>query len=367
MVCPFFIQDTTMTKNSKNAVSVLQDVIAIHLHFSTWTGRKILEENDLSLQGEAPPKEIINLGSKHTTDPAALKVFNTLKRRAERACLRKGIPFMGGYAIPVKDANEIALELDRIVRQYNEVEKANYLAKHESIQSQWVQNFPKYELILRKALTPVEHVEKRINAAFSMFQLQSAASSVSAVDVGLSKQVDSMSESLDSEILKGAKSLLASLTNAIQPSQKNVNTLKQLRERVEGLAFLNGKFANLVREMRVVEEAMPITGKLSTDDVNKLSGLLYRMSDEDKLNSLMSSLQQEPTPFSQTTKSVVETETVQAKTSVVFDFGEEAQQQSEPESVPNVDDLDFDFGDLPTLPSETKREPSNSNLTWSFN
>ena len=109
-----------MTNNSKNAVSVLQDVIAIHLHFSTWTGRKILEENDLSLQGEAPPKEIINLGSKHTTDPAALKVFNTLKRRAERACLRKGIPFMGGYAIPVKDANEIAFYYADGFNQYDE-------------------------------------------------------------------------------------------------------------------------------------------------------------------------------------------------------------------------------------------------------
>lgn len=327
-----------------NSVNVLKDVIAIHLNFSTWTGRKILESTDLSLQGETPPKEIINLGSKHTTDPAALKVFNTLKRRAERACLRVGIPFMGGYAIPIKDANELALELEKIVVRYNEVEKAKYLAKHESIQDEWMNKFPAYANILMKALTPVDYVEQRIHASFSMFQLQSAASAVTTVDVGLNKQVDSMSESLDSEILKGSKALLDSLTKAIQPSQKNVNSLKQLREKVEGLAFLNGKYSQLVRKIADVEEAMPLTGKLSNDDVNKLSGLLYRMSDENKLTALMSNLQQEPqqpvpvSPIGEPTQ----VQTAQPTESVTFDFGEDTEQTEQ-----GISDCDFDFGGTP--------------------
>lgn len=332
-------------------INVLKDVIAIHLNFSTWTGRKILESTDLSLKGETPPKEIINLGSKHTTDPAALKVFSTLKRRAERACLRVGIPFMGGYAIPTKDANEVALELKKIVVQYNEVEKVKYLAKHESIQDEWMDKFPAYSNILIKALTPVNYVEQRIHASFSMFQLQSAASSVTAVDVGLSKQVDSMSESLDSEILKGSKALLDSLTKAIQPSQKNVNCLKQLRHKIEGLAFLNGKYSQLVRKIADIEEAMPITGKLSNDDVNKLSGLLYRMSDENKLTALMSNLQQEPlrpvsvSPIVEPTQ----VQTGQPAKGVTFDIGEDTE-PTEPD--------DFDFGETPSK--------QDNSISWHF-
>lgn len=310
-----------------NSINVLKDVIAIHLNFSTWTGRKILESTDIALQGETPPKEIINLGSKHTTDPTALKVFNTLKRRAERTCLRVGIPFMGGYAIPVKDANEVALELKKIVVKYNDVEKVKYLAKHESIQNEWMDKFPDYTNILMKALTPVNDVEQRIHASFSMFQLQSAASAVTSIDVGLNKQINSMSDSLDGEILKGSKALLDSLTKAIQPSQKNVKSLKQLRDKVEGLAFLNGKYSQLVRKIADVEKEMPLVGKLSNDDVNKLSGLLYRMSDENKLATLMGSLQQEPLkPVS--VSAVVESTQPQAKLltkDVIFDFGEDTE------------------------------------------
>lgn len=66
------------------SIQTLNNVVATNLNFSIWTGRKILDNDDLSLSGEVPPREIINLGSKHTTDPKALKVFSTLKRRAER-------------------------------------------------------------------------------------------------------------------------------------------------------------------------------------------------------------------------------------------------------------------------------------------
>lgn len=117
--------------------SVLNDIVAVQLNVNQWTGRKKLAENDLSLQGEVPPKEIINLGSKHTTDPKALKVFNTLKRQMERACLTIGIPFLGGYAVPSDKADELAKRLTKIVGQF-ELEKTAYLQKHESIQQDWI-------------------------------------------------------------------------------------------------------------------------------------------------------------------------------------------------------------------------------------
>jgi hypothetical protein len=284
----FFLQkigDTNMT----TATQVLNDVIAVQLHFSIWTGRKKLGESDLSIQGETPPKEVINLGSKHTTDPKALNVFNTLKRQAERLCLSVGIPFLGGYAIPSAKADYIAKHLAIIVGKF-EMEKVAYLARHEAIQAEWIGRFPAYERILRKALTPSKEVEQRISANYSMFQVQSAQGKVTSADTGLNNQVDSLSCTLDADVLKNAKKLLESLTDAIQPNQTNVNGLKSIREKVEGLAFLNGRFHNLVNEIKKVEAKMPITGKLTTDETNVLAGLLFRMSDESKLQSLMSNI-----------------------------------------------------------------------------
>lgn len=274
---------------TNQAPSVLNDIVAVQLQVSQWTGRKKLADTDLSLNGEVPPKEIINLGSKHTTDPDALKVFNTIKRRMERACLTVGIPFLGGFAVPSDKADKLAQLLTKEVGQYQR-EKLAYLQKHEHIQTDWIKKFPQYETILIKALTPASDVEKRINANFSMFKVQSAQSSVS-VDAGLSNQVDSLGETLDNDILKSSNKLLDSLTGAIQVNQTNVASLRKLREKVEGLAFLNGRFTKLVEKIKLVEKDMPLTGKLSSDEVDKLSGLLYRMSDENKLQALMQNIE----------------------------------------------------------------------------
>lgn len=326
---------------TSTAKQVLQDVIAVNLHFSIWTGRKMLEENDLSLNGEAPPREVINLGSKHTTDQKALKVFHTLKRQAERLCLRVGIPFLGGYAIPTHKADDVAKELAKIIAKF-EAEKNAYLLKHDSIQDEWISKFPNYEQILRKALTPTEDVKSRINANFSMFQVQSAEHKVQSTSTGLDNQVENLTGTLDSDILKSANKLLVSLTGAIQPNQVNVRGLRDLREKVEGLAFLNGRFSKLVNKIKKVEGAMPITGKLSQDETNLLSGLLFRMSDENKLQALMASMS-EPEP----TKEEVT--------------------QSEPTSITDSDfefEADFDFEDNPTALPEISNPADNTSFTF---
>ncbi|NAX34101.1 DUF3150 domain-containing protein [Vibrio sp. V27_P1S3P104] len=322
------------------STSVLNEIVAVQINVSQWTGRKKLADNDLSLNGEVPPKEIINLGSKHTTDPKALKVFNTLKRRMERTCLNVGIPFLGGYAVPVGKADELAKKLAKIVAQF-EHEKAAYLLKHESIQQDWIKRFPQYETILVKALTPTSDVEKRISASFSMFKVQSAQSAVS-VDAGLANQVDSLTETLDADILKSASKLLDSLTGAIQPNQTNVASLRKLREKVEGLAFLNGRFSKLVSKIKQVEASMPIAGKLNTDEVHRLSGLLYRMSDEAKLKALMSSLEDEsnPQPIENEQALLGANENILSEDDFEFDFGEE----SEADNPLGDMEIEFDFG-----------------------
>ncbi len=348
---------------TNQATSVLSDIVAVQLHVSQWTGRKKLADTDLSLNGEVPPKEIINLGSKHTTDPEALKVFNTIKRRMERACLSVGIPFLGGYAVPSHKADELAKMLNQFVGQY-ELEKTAYLQKHESIQTDWIKKFPTYENILVKALTPTSDVEKRINANFSMFKVQSAQSAIT-VDAGLSNQVDSLGETLDADILKSSRKLLDSLTGAIQPNQTNVASLRKLREKVEGLAFLNGRFSKLVNKIKQVEAAMPITGKLNTDEVHKLSGLLYRMSDEDKLQSLMQTLEgesvhsnaiQEPQASELQPNNL---EDILDTSDAVFDFGDDESELGLSDA-----DFDFDFGDNVTFAKDDQDINPANNSTF---
>lgn len=337
------------------SIQTLNNVVATNLNFSIWTGRKILDNDDLSLSGEVPPREIINLGSKHTTDPKALKVFSTLKRRAERACLRVGIPFMGGYAIPSDKADRLAKDLANIVAEY-EQEKQVYLSKHTSIQDEWIAKFPQYERILRKALTPVDVVEKRIQASFSMFRI-SSTDVVTSVDTGLHNEVESLVGSLDADILKTANKLAESLSKAIHPNQTNVNGLKSLREKVEGLAFLNSRFSKLVAEIKKVEAAMPVAGKLSTNDANVMSGLLYRMAEPDRLAALMSNIDSDDLPTSTSTQPSTSQPVYQSNS---MESDEQVSTQDE-EDLFDDSDFNFDFDEKPVsnLATGDSFDPAN--------
>lgn len=166
---------------------------------------------------------------------------------------------------------------------------------------------------------------------------------------GLSNQVDSLGQTLDADILKSAKKLLDSLTGAIQPNQTNVASLRKLREKVEGLAFLNSRFGKLVNKIKAVENAMPITGKLSTDETHKLSGLLFRMSDEDKLQTLMATLDREPTSNVEQ-QTVVDShsqglEPLLDTSDVEFNFDDE--QTSNTGADIQESEFEFNFGDTP--------------------
>ncbi len=306
-----------------NNISVLNDVIAVNLLFSVWTGRKTLKDGDLRIDGKMPPKEVITLGSKHTTDPKALTIFNTLKRRAERLLKSVGIPFMGGYAIPSGKADFVAKELHSILNQFDK-EKSAYLLKHSDIQQEWIAKYPDWEQALKQALTAVEDVEKRIHATFSMFKIQSVENEMQH-DSGISKQVTALSGTLDKDVLKESSVLLESLSGAIRPCQTNVRGVAKLREKIEGLAFLNGRFNLLVNEIKKVEKELPVVGNLTVDEKNKLSGLLFRMSSETRLAELMNQISTtEKTNEATQADSVTNENSMLFENDVSFDFDADA-------------------------------------------
>lgn len=339
--------------NQTNTMNVLENVTAVQVKFSIWTGRKKLSENDLSLKGETPPREIVHLGSKHTTDPAALKVFHKLKRRCDRLLSGVGIPFLGGYAIPASESDKISKDLQLIMEEVAR-EKAIYLSNHTQIQQDWISKFPDYEAILVKALTPVSDVEKRINASFSMFKVQSA--NMNEHD-GLSEQTNDLSESLDDDILSSARSLLDNLTKAVKPNQTNVSSLRKLKEKVDGLAFLNKKFRNLVNEINKVETELPTVGCLATQDINKLSGLLYRMSDATKLDHLMKGLDNDSNTVADSFNALNNEPANKASSdfeidkSIDFDFD---------------DSINVDFDDVTTSENSNETSDSNQNTGFTF-
>ena len=89
-----------------HAITQITDQLTlVMLDIRIWSGRKKLRPEDLRLSGdEIPPEDLVSLGSKRVCDPESLKAFYRLKQSAERACLRVGTRFLGGFAIPQDQA-----------------------------------------------------------------------------------------------------------------------------------------------------------------------------------------------------------------------------------------------------------------------
>ena len=99
---------------------LLVDLSGIHL----WTARKKLKPT--MLEGRIPPATLASLGSMRVIDPAELKPFEKIKRRATSLVESKGVKFLGGYAIPDTLIHEIVADL-------NELKVEFYAAKKDFI------------------------------------------------------------------------------------------------------------------------------------------------------------------------------------------------------------------------------------------
>ena len=97
--------------NHLNRLSLLQ------IGFNIWSSQAKLndnkeKQNDFTLNGLI---ELIN--------PMHLRSFNRLKPKARRLCLAHGMPFLGGFAIPLEREDTVISELEVIEKETRKVRK----------------------------------------------------------------------------------------------------------------------------------------------------------------------------------------------------------------------------------------------------
>ena len=140
------------------AIETITDRITlVMLSVNIWSGRKKLRAEDLKLGADVPPEDLVSLGSKRVCDPEALKVFHSIKQGAERACLRVGTRFLGGYAVPVEHQEALAESLDALKAEFDQ-ETHSFLADYDRSLEAWIASLPEWEAPIRRAIEPANVV-----------------------------------------------------------------------------------------------------------------------------------------------------------------------------------------------------------------
>lgn len=226
-------------------VNHLEQLAILQIDFDIWSGQVKLDDPDLKLGigGELPPKELVDLGRKYVINKEHLRPFNRLKTHARRLCLAYGMPFMNGFAVPLDKIDTISKDLDTVAAEMVDL-KAHFLVNYDKWIDDWERKNPDYAQAIRAGALPKAVVQKRIGFDYQVFQ-------VNPVNEAQSKKLNTMAAGLAGElmdeIVMEANNFFHSSLKGKESCQANTQkTLKRIRDKVDGLSFLDSRFLSVV-------------------------------------------------------------------------------------------------------------------------
>lgn len=240
-------------------------LVFVNLDITCWSGRKSLTPEDLGLdRAQLPPESLISLGDKQLIDPAALRTFTSLRGAAHRHCLAVGTRFLGGYAVPVAQAQGLLDRLAGLQQQY-ETARTAFLASYDGWLAAWAdQQPPQWQPLLRNARMPAADVEGRLR--FAVQAVRFAAPDPAVVrHSGLSDALAGLSGQVFAEVAQLARETLAqSFQGKTEVTRRALGPLQAIRAKLVGLSFVDRRFQAVVGAidgvLAAVPRRRPITG-----------------------------------------------------------------------------------------------------------
>ncbi|MBK1618591.1 hypothetical protein CKO42_09095 [Lamprobacter modestohalophilus] len=261
----------TMTEITDRITLVVLD---IHI----WSGRKKLRAEDLHLaDGAIPPEELVSLGSKRVCDPEPLKPFHRLKQSAERACLRIGTRFLGGFAVPKDLSAGLAVELDRLKAEF-EVHRQRFLSGYDRDLERWIGTLPGFEAAIRRAVEPVECVAGRLRFGHQLVAITPAEQPGT-----LAETVERLGDGIFAEVEQMARELNASFEGKDKLHRRALGTFGRVREKLACLSFIDGRIQPVVDSLDDWLQRLPVSAPIEGALFNEGLGLALLLSDAERM------------------------------------------------------------------------------------
>lgn len=215
-----------------------EKIFVIDAEINIWSGQRKLDATDIRLGqgGELPPETVANLGNKKIADPKSLSPFHRIKTAMRRYLAEIGMPFLGGWACPLDRFDEVKARMEQYQIEFGNA-KTRFLSSYDSAVEDWIASNPNYESEIRRGVMHRDDVEKRIKFGFNTFKMVPAADSEGQ---RLERRVAGLGDDLLLEIAESAARFADQLIGREAISATTSITLKGLRDKIEGLAFLNG-------------------------------------------------------------------------------------------------------------------------------
>jgi hypothetical protein len=267
-----------------NKLNEIANCLLVSLEVSIATPARKAKASDLGLGKngeEIPPEDLATLGAFRIFDPEETKPLFTLKRQAERALFEAGVKFgRMGVIIPPEAQQETIKVLEEIRKKF-QARRTLIMSDFASKQETWFAKYPQWEEILR-----AKSAESRRDISTGIDFSYTACAIGYSPNGNLDGKVTGLHEQVIKDVSSEAKDLLENrFVGSERVSWRTVETIKNLREKVNNLSFLN---RSLVTIVEMIDEVMnKFTAKTpwitQENGMMSIMGMLYVLADSDSI------------------------------------------------------------------------------------
>ncbi|BDQ38469.1 hypothetical protein SYK_28290 [Pseudodesulfovibrio nedwellii] len=262
--------------NTHTDITVLDHLMALNLDVNIWTARKKLTPSDFG-GAELPPEELASLGSKKICNPQELRIFGTLKARAVNLLDRTGVRFIGGWAIPEDQADDIVTELISIRDDFLNA-KEQFLNRYDEAVRDWITQHPGWERLIGSSTVSADYVRSRIGFKWQLFKLLPPTED--AVHQGLQEEINDLGGTLFGEVAKAATDTWhRCFEGKDQVTHKALSPLRSLHKKLSGLSFVEPRVVPVVDLLETAFNRMPARGYIHGSALIMLQGVVSLLRD----------------------------------------------------------------------------------------
>ncbi|MGM8936883.1 DUF3150 domain-containing protein [Pseudomonas neustonica] len=264
---------------------LLVDLSGIHL----WTARKKLKPT--MLEGRIPPATLASLGSMRVIDPAELKPFEKIKRRATSLVESKGVKFLGGYAIPDTLIHEIVADLNELKVEFYAAKK-DFISRYDFLVNDWINrewDKEEWREAIKASVTPLSAVDQGIQFGFAACRV--APDGDEKLSDLLDGEVRGLADQLYADTASEAEDLLSTgLATRGSVDQRTLNTLRRMNSKLKGLMFLSNDVRSLNSYITDLLDELPTSGVVTGGQYSQVVTLVSSLSDEGSIKRLIKHL-----------------------------------------------------------------------------
>lgn len=265
-----------------------KNFVFVNIDFSSYSGQ-VTPDKELTNPGLDP--EVISAGEIKTVPRDALRVFNTLRARARKACLTHGTGFMGGYAIPVNQWDRVRDELSVIMKDFIKEADA-FISGYEKAVKDWTELHPESREVIMTYAHSKDWVSGRFHADFSAVFLQPAP----GMEEALQNQIKGMLFNICNELATDARQAIKShMHKGSNITRRIISTFNGMIEKIESLSFIDNRLQPISVAIQEYLDGinLPKTGIFDATQQSRIAMILQIMSTPENLMDLANLLAEE--------------------------------------------------------------------------